>query len=165
MINPLDFIPKWVLAALAASLLVLTGIQTMRMGAAELATANAKTEAGQAKLETAGLRVEIADANTKAANQRATLSDQALKAKNEATKRENDLRAAADAARSESNGLRDDLSKARRDYDKLSRDAIVERAAAIGEVLGQCADRRQVLSERCDRHVNDLRTLTEAWPK
>lgn len=113
----------------------------------------------------AALRLEVAEANTRAANQAAQLEAAVTKAQNEAKQREHDLRAAAAGARAESDGLRDDLAVLRDQLAGATHAAAVDRAAAIGAVLQQCSARHQSLAERCDRHVNDIRTLMDAWPR
>lgn len=118
-----------------------------------------------AQQELADLRLEVAEANTRAANRAAELEAAVTKAQNEAKKREQDLRAAAAGARAESDGLRDDITVLRDQLAGATHAAAVDRAAAIGAVLQQCAARHQGLAERCDRHVNDIRTLMDGWPR
>ena len=131
--------------------LTTAAVQTVRLSAA--------------REELAALRLEVAEANTRAANQAAELQAAVTKAQNEAKQRENHLRAAAAGARAESDGLRDDITILRDQLVGATREAAAERAAAIGTVLQQCAARHQELAERCDRHVNDIRTLIDAWPR
>lgn len=154
----LDLVPRELLLAALVAAGAAAVVQTVRLASAQGETATAKEEAS-------GLRVAIANANTEAANRAAALQSQVVKAQNESIKREAALRAAADSARSESVGLRDDAQALRDQLASVTRDAAVDRAAAIANVLSQCAAKHQVLAERCDRHVNDLRTLIEAWPR
>lgn len=79
-----------------------------------------------------------------------------------AAARETGLRAAAARAGDAVGRLRDALT-ARRLADDSSGTAVV-RAAALGKLLGESASAYRELAERCDRHVNDLRLLLEAWP-
>ncbi len=157
------------LAVALAAALALAGVQSWRLAKAEAANAQARQEAaeqvGKARQEVDGLKLAIADANTRAAERERALQARVTEAQNEARKRESGLRAAADGARSESDGLRNDVDALRRQLAAASRDAAVERAAAIGAVLHQCAARHQGLAERCDRHVNDIRTLRDSWPR
>lgn len=153
-----DLVPKWLLAAAVAALLALSGWQAFQL-------AGTRADVATAQRDAAALQLAIADANTRAAQQAAALSQAVTKAQNEAKSRENTLRAAADSARSESDGLRNDLNALRGQYDQLSRDAVIERAAAVGVVLDQCARQYQGLAEKADRHANDVRTLIEAWPR
>lgn len=154
----LALVPRWVLLAAVVALGALAGVQTVRL-------AGANTDVATAKLDASNLRAAIAEANTRAAEVAAENSANALKAQNEARKRENALRDAADSARRESDGLRDDADNLRLQLEASTKDAAIERASAIAGVLSQCSARYQVLAERSDRHVNDLRTLIDAWPK
>ena len=154
----IDLIPRWLLLALLAASSAFAGVQSIRLY-------SARAEASNAKLEAADLRVAIAQANTEAANKAASLQSQVVKAQNESIKRETALRDSINNARSESDGLRGDAASLRDQLASLASDARAERAVALGAVLGQCANRYQVLASRCDRHVNDLRTLADAWPK
>ena len=95
----------------------------------------------------------------------AAMQTQVTKAQNEAKKRETELRAAAAGAAAESHGLRDDIDRYRDTIASATDAARTERAAAVAAVLGECADRYQVLAGRADRHVNDLRMMIDAWPK
>lgn len=40
-----------------------------------------------------------------------------------------------------------------------------ERANRLGELLVQSAEAHRELALRCDRHVNDIRTLLDSWPR
>jgi hypothetical protein len=151
-------IPRWLLLAAMAAMLAFAGVQTVQLSVA-------RSRLSGALLEVATLHAAIADANTLAAQQAADLTATVLKAQNEAHTREAALRSAAAAAATESDGLRSDVEALRASLAGASSDAAVERAAAIGVVLGQCAARYQVLAQRSDRHVSDLRTLMDAWPK
>lgn len=137
----------------------------LAMGAG-LTTAMVQTvRLSAAREDLAALRLQVAEANTRAANQAAELEAAVTKAQNEAKQRERDLRAAAAGARAESDGLRDDLATLRDQLAGATHAAAIDRAAAIGAVLQQCSARHQSLAERCDRHVNDIRTLMDAWPR
>lgn len=158
--NPLallGLIPRWALLAALAGLGAFAGWQTIRL-------ADVRGDLLDAREGMATLQTALESAKTAAANQAADMQRKVTEATNAARNREVALRAAADSARVQSDGLRDDLLTLRRGLADASREAAVERAAALGAVLGQCAARHQVLSERCDRHVSDLRTLIEAWP-
>ena len=154
----LDLIPSWLWAGVVLALTVACAGLYMELAASDLALANSR--AANAQLNTA-----IADSKAEAMEQSAEMQRLVTRATNEAKKREDVLRASAATARAESAGLRDDATGLRHQLDQLSRDATIERATAIGGVLAQCGERYQVLAERCDRHVSDLRTLTDAWPK
>lgn len=154
----LAMVPRWVLLAALVAAGAFAGVQTVRL-------AGAHADVATAKLDAADLRTAIAEANTKAAETAAENSATALKAQNEARKREDALRAAADSARRESAGLQLDAENLRLQLEAGTREAAIDRAAAIGAVLAQCGARHQVLAERCDRHVNDLRTVIDSWPR
>ena len=42
--------------------------------------------------------------------------------------------------------------------------ASADAATSLGELLATCSNRYTELAEVCDRHVNDLKTLTGSWP-
>lgn len=161
----LALVPRWLLLAAIASLLALTGLQTVRLASARVDAATARGEAVEARSDAADLKIAIADANTRAARQKAAISDQILKAQNESKIREAALRSAAAAAVTESDGLRDDLAASRLQYDQLSRDALVERTAAVSSVLADCTAKYQGMADKAGKHASDLRTLIEAWPR
>lgn len=91
-------------------------------------------------------------------------SKQLEEARNAATKRETTLRADATAARGAAAGLRDDLAELRRQLPSLAAEACRQRADALADVFGQCTARYSELAEKADRHANDARGLSEAWP-
>lgn len=154
----LDLIPRWLLLAALVAAGAFAGVQTFKL-------ASARGDVLEARERVASLELAVAQANTEAANKSAALQSQVVKAQNEAKKRETELRAAAAGALSESDGLRDDLNALRDQLATASSDSRAERAAALATVLSQCAARHQDLAQRCDRHVNDIRALTEGWPK
>ena len=154
----LSLVPRWALLTALVAAGAFAGVQTIRLAASE-------TEAAQARGNVASMREAIAQANTEAAQRTAALQSQVTKAQNDAKKRETELRAAAAGAAAESDGLRGDIAHYRDTLASATDAARTERAAAVASVLGHCADRYQVLSERADRHVNDLRTMIDAWPK
>ncbi len=158
MIALLELVPRWVLLALLAGAVALSGAQTVRL-------AGARADVAAERQVAADLRASIAEANTQAAETAAENYRLSLKAQNEAHQREEGLRAAADRARRESDGLRNDADSLRLQLEAGTRAAAIDRAVAVGAVLSQCGARYQVLAQRCDRHVNDLQTLIEAWPK
>lgn len=154
----LSIIPRWALLAAVVALAAFAGVQTVRV-------ATAQADAAQAREQVATMQAAIAQANTEAAQRVAAMQTQVTKAQNDAKKRETELRAAAAGAAAESDGLRDDIARYRDTLASATDAARTDRAAAVASVLGHCAERYQVLSERADRHVNDLRTLIDAWPR
>lgn len=119
----------------------------------------------RAHTEIAELHQSIAEANAKAAEQALALQQKVTEAQNEAKKREALLRAAADAVRGESDGLRHDIDALRGQLANATRDAAVERAAAVAELFGQCARRYSDVAEKAQRHADDVKMLIEAWPR
>lgn len=92
------------------------------------------------------------------------LQQKLQEAQDAARQRETTLRRDADAARTAVGGLRDDLAALRRRTASDSEAARALAAAAVDNVLLECADRYRGLAETADRHVSDLRTLIDAWP-
>lgn len=158
MIAFLKLIPRWALFVAIAGLIALSG--WLGFGLITVQSDLVKAQTDKSNLELA-----IEKANTEAANEATALRNQVIEAQNEAKKREIALRAAADAAAGESDGLRDDIAAMRVQLQQSTREAAIERASAIGAVLQQCAARHQDLAQRCDRHVNDIQTMIDAWPK
>ena len=158
MMKLLDLVPSWIWAGIVLAMSLVCFGLSGDLADSKLALANSRTANAQ-------LSIALSDSKAEAMEQSAELNRLVTKATNEARKREDVLRASAAAARAESVGLRDDAAGLRHQLDQLSRDAAIERATAIGGVLAQCGERYQVLAQRCDRHVSDLRTLTDAWPK
>lgn len=85
-------------------------------------------------------------------------------AQNAAAGRLSGLRRDADGARIALVSLSDAAAQALREA-RASHDACLVRADALGDVLAQCGVRHQALAETCDRHVSDIKTLIDAWPK
>lgn len=137
--------------------------------AAALFGAGWKANGWRLEGEVAEIRLAQADARA-AAEETARLIERANTkrledARNEATKREAAVRRDADGARSAADGLRDELADLRRQLPDLSADSGRQRAAALADVLQQCADEYRGLAEKADRHASDVQTLTDAWPK
>lgn len=106
---------------------------------------------------------QLADERELASMERKRINN-VLDAQNNARLRERGLRADAGAARATVDGLR---SAAERTVQaaRSSLDACTERAAALGELLASVADAGADLAEKAGRHVNDIQTLTEAYPR
>lgn len=105
------------------------------------------------------------------------LENERLSAKATIRQSEAVLQAQSNAA-SRARGLRDDAAGSRNALVSLSdavddamraaaasKAACTERITAFGDVLKTSADEYRGLAETCDRHVSDIKTLTEAWPK
>ena len=91
-------------------------------------------------------------------------SDNVIEAQSAAAVRAVDLRRAADGSRAALVGLHDAAASALRAA-SASQAACLERATALSELLGTVATAGGDLAEKADRHANDVRTLSEAWPK
>lgn len=91
-------------------------------------------------------------------------ADNVIDAQNQATQRLVLLRHDADIARSELDGMREQSAESLRAA-SASHSACLERATTATKLLNSCAGEYQSLGERADRHVNDIKTLTESWPK
>lgn len=85
-------------------------------------------------------------------------------AQNAARAREVRLRADADGARTAVVGLRASTDAALAAAG-ASHEACLVSAAATGELFNASAEKYRALAEVADRHVSDLQTLTDAWPK
>lgn len=117
----------------------------------------------------------ISDINLERANERISIQRTAratierttgavIAAQNAAANRAVVLRRDADAARTAADGLRDDIDVASRAA-ATSLDACHLTATAYGRLLIASTAAYRELAEVCDRHVQDVRTLTDAWPK
>lgn len=115
----------------------------------------------QLKLETTHERISIQRA-ARATIERSVA--QTAAAQSAAMARAVELRRVADGARAELGRLRNASDAAVRTATSNA-DACVERATSAAELLNQCAAEYQSLGERADRHVSDIKTLTDAWPK
>ena len=91
-------------------------------------------------------------------------SAQVVAAANAARLRERKLRLDAAAAVAAADSLRSALTRnvqATRD----DPDACPDRTATTSELFAQCSESYTALASRCDRHVSDIQTLTDSWPK
>ena len=79
------------------------------------------------------------------------------------TKRERGIVDQSRSASAELQRLRDALAS--RDSSPQSCPASTHATATDAELLVRSAEALTDLAERCDRHVNDVRTLLEAWPR
>lgn len=87
-----------------------------------------------------------------------------IAAQNESQVRTRRLRLDADAARAAADWLRASTDAALRAA-TASHDACLERADALGELLGTVAQAGAGMAEKADLHANDARTLSDAWPR
>jgi hypothetical protein len=91
-------------------------------------------------------------------------TDAVIQAQNAAAGRVAVLRRDADAARSAADGLRDDIEVASRAA-ATSIDACTVTATTYGRLLIASVEEYRGLAAVCSRHVSDIRTLVESWPK
>lgn len=89
-------------------------------------------------------------------------ADNVIAAQNRANDRAVVLRRDVDSSRVELGRLRDELARSR---SSLTVAACPDRAAALGDVLAECAGAYQDLAGKTDRHTSDIHTLIDAWPK
>ena len=87
-----------------------------------------------------------------------------ITATNAATVRDANLRRDADGARTALVGLSLATEQALRDA-ATTHAACTERARALGDVLGTVAAAGGAIAAQADRHANDAKTLSEAWPR
>lgn len=110
-------------------------------------------------------RVEQQLENERLAAKAATAEkNREIAARDAATNRERVLRMDAANARSALVGLSNDTAEAMRAA-ASSHLACIDRATALSELLNQCGERYTELAAKADRHANDVKTLTDTWPK
>lgn len=88
-------------------------------------------------------------------------------ARNEATQRQIESRRAADAARTASDRLRVALDTIRTtgNVPGNTGSAGPDTTATLAELLGVCTERYRSLAEKAVGHTNDVRTLSQGWPR
>lgn len=91
-------------------------------------------------------------------------ADNVIEAQSSAAVRAVDLRRAADGSRAALVGLHDAAASALRAA-SASQAACLERATALSELLDTMGRTGGDIAQKADRHANDVRTLSEAWPK
>lgn len=157
----LDFIPRWVLAALVLALSATSCKLKWENGDLSIEIEKGKTYVAQ--LETAIAKSHQTSEAILASNERrAREAEQAARTRSDAL--------AADAARSRSEleRLRTALAAYRTPYGLTASKAAIapslDATAPIDDLL-TVSDRYVDLAAKCDRHVNDIQTLMAAWPK
>ena len=88
----------------------------------------------------------------------------AAAAQNAAVGRGIDLRRAADGSRAALLGLSDATATALREAD-ANHNACLVRATTLSELLTASTKEYRDLGEKASRHVSDIQTLIDAWPK
>jgi hypothetical protein len=88
-----------------------------------------------------------------------------IDAQSKASQRDIVLRGVVDNLRGSVAGLRDSLALRVGDGSTSPANSCAYTSYTVASLLNQCAARYSDLAEKCDRHVNDIKTLTDAWPK
>ena len=153
-------VPRWVWIALVAALGATSCKLTIDLGSVKL-------ELEKSKVATARLETTLAQATASAAVQSATLSQQVVKAQNESRKREAVILADAAASSTALDGLRKSVGQygLRAAATNLPVGSTALADSPFPELLLESTGRYVDLAATCDRHVNDIKTLMEAWPK
>jgi multidrug resistance efflux pump len=161
MLALLDLIPKWVWAALVATLAATSCKLKWDNSGLTIEIEKGKTYVAQ--LETA-----IAQSNEASAQALAANEAKARQAERDASVRMAALSRDAAAAKSE----RDRLRVAVAAYTAPRLTALgkslapeLDHASPFPELFLQCTDRYVELAAKADGHASDVRTLIDAWPK
>lgn len=160
MLQILNLVPRWLLAALVAMLAATSCKLKWDNGQLYIEIEKGKTHV--ASLETSIARANEASAAQAAANER-----RAREAESAAKVREQRLVADSGRARAELDRLRSALSSYTGQRLTASPASIapgIDPAAPIDDLL-TVSQRYVELAEKCDRHVSDIQTLVAAWPK
>lgn len=96
---------------------------------------------------------------------RDTRQQEVTRATQNAARRAQVARADADNARSELDRLRDDLRAVAVSAGGFACITAAERATTVSDVLAECAAAYTGMARTADGHANDVKTLTDAWPK
>ena len=153
-------VPRWVWIALVAALGATSCKLTIDLGSVKLELEKSKVAAAQ-------LETTLAQATASAAVQSAALSQQVVKAQNANRKREAIILADAAASSAALDGLRKSVGQygLRAAAADLPAGTAALPADPFPELFIDSTSRYVDLAATCDRHVNDLKTLTEAWPR
>lgn len=138
--------------------------------AAALAAAGAwQVQAWRYGEQIATIRADAAESTARAEKAaqlvRETRQQDVNNAVKNATRRAQVARADADNARAELDRLRDDLRASAVPASGDACTAADQRATTVSDVLAQCAAAYTSLARTADGHANDVRTLSDAWPK
>ena len=155
----LNLIPKWAIGLALAVFVAMFAGQKIK-------NANLTLKVAQHETTIAQLKASISEGNALANARAQELEEAARVAEQDRARREKAL--AADARRALA-GLRDALSKARGDYGlRANKESIapdLDPADTVTELFLASVGRYTDLAEKCDRHVNDIKMMQEAWPK
>lgn len=142
-------------AALIAAALAAAGawqVQAWRYGE-QIATIRADAAESTARAEKAAQLV------------RETRQQEVNRATQNAARRAQTARTDADNARAELDRLRDDLRASAVPASGDACTAADQRAATVEELFAECAGAYQGMARTADGHANDVKTLSDAWPK
>lgn len=157
----LNLVPKWVWLAVVAALSATSCKLKWDNSGLSLEIEKGKTYVAQ-------LEKSIAQANTARVQQLVENEQRARAAEQAASSRQRALAADARAARAELDGLRTALEA--HDGPRLTASATpfapgLDYTDPVPELFLQCTSRYIDLAAKADGHANDVKTLTEAWPK
>jgi len=108
---------------------------------------------------------KLSEAKDAARVREQALNTQLQEARNAAAQRDQVLQAASAAAVAASGSLRDTIATLRSGLPGASAATLAHTADTLAAVLTDCQDQYRDVAAKADRHANDARTLTEAWPK
>jgi len=121
-------------------------------------------EIGRIEIQQAWDKQKLADAETyrlrSEANQKAV--DIAL---TQGAQREAVIKTLSASSVASAASLRDTIAAFNRSNSTASSEALIERANTASSLLGDCAAQYRSVAEKADRHANDAKTLTDAFPK
>lgn len=108
---------------------------------------------------------ELVKAQAAARDKERQLNQRLETAEHEKVQREQDIRRHAAAAADAAGRLRIALDTIKRGVPGDTASAGDQRAGALAELFGDCAERYRGLAEKADRHASDARALSEGWPR
>jgi uncharacterized protein (DUF3084 family) len=126
----------------------------------EVESSDARFDAYKSETDANAARAELEKLQTET-----RWKEEVQHAQDEAEKRLAQNRADMDALAADSKRLRKQLAAVQSRLARAPEDACLNTAATLGELLGDCQDRYSALGEKAQRHAEDIRTLSEAWPK
>ena len=160
--NPLDFIPKFVWAALVA-VLAATSCKL------KIDNNGLSLEVEKHATRIAELKEGISSANTQAALAGAAMEKRVREAVVAAQARERVLSADRARAVAELDGLRLAVSRTQRGFGlQASRDSIgtgLDYTDTLADLFVQCSERYIDVAAKADGHAFDALTLQESWPR
>jgi hypothetical protein len=161
MLELLNLLPKWFWAALVVALSATSCKLKWDNGQLSIDIEKGKTYVAQ-------LETNIAKSNEIAAAQATRFEQQARTAEQERNKREKVILADSTRAKSELERLRSVVASSGSIYRltaKSDSSPIFDYSDTLGNLLLSCSTEYLNLAAKSDGHVNDLKTLMDAWPK